>query len=204
MVIPSRRLRACRVGASAQALCILLMALLIGGCSRPIDRPLEGARPLQPGETPEAARLAPPVLDPPSALAAAASPSPTSPVPIAVASPVASPSAGRPPVVGGLQPQPDSQIPPGPVTVSVRINAVSDITEVTLQVDGQTARPSAGGADPRSPTYSVTMDLGPGEHEARIQVRDDQGRVGGYRWKFTVQGPPTARPTAVRSPTPRR
>jgi hypothetical protein len=71
------------------------------------------------------------------------------------------------------------------------------VVEATLTVDGQTVRANSSG-DARNPTYSTTMNLSPGQHTARIQVRDDQGRLGGFSWSFTVGG------AAPVSPTPRR
>jgi hypothetical protein len=75
---------------------------------------------------------------------------------------------------------------------------MSDISEVTMTVDGQATRPTSTG-DARTPTYTLTMNLGAGQHQARIQVRDDQGRLGGYTWSFTVGSPsPAASPVGKR------
>jgi hypothetical protein len=83
------------------------------------------------------------------------------------------------------------------VTISVRVSAASEISEATLTVDGQPTRPTASG-DARTPTYSLTMNLSAGQHQARIQIRDDEGRVGGYTWSFTVGAPPPASSPATK------
>lgn len=172
--------------------CIVgLMAVI--GCTRPADRPIEGARPGREAASPEAiGSFAVPVDTP----APAASP-PAPPAP--VASPVPSPPpTGRGPVISTIQPAANATVPPGVVTISSRVSALSDIAEVTIVVDGQAVRPTATG-DPRTPTYSVTINLAAGQHQARISVRDDQGRTGGFTWTFTVADSP-ARP----SPAPKR
>jgi hypothetical protein len=68
-----------------------------------------------------------------------------------------------------------------------------------MVVDGQTSRPASAG-DARNPTYTVTTNLAAGPHSARIQVRDDQGRLGGFAWTFTAGAspPPAASPAAKR------
>jgi len=73
------------------------------------------------------------------------------------------------------------------VTISARVSATSDVSEVTMLVDGQATRPSSTG-DARNPTYTFTTPLAAGQHQARIQVRDDQGRLGGFSWTFNVGG----------------
>jgi hypothetical protein len=79
------------------------------------------------------------------------------------------------------------------------VSATSDITDVSLVVDGQATRPTSTG-DVRNATYALTSNLAAGPHSVRIQVRDDQGRLGGYAWTFTAGAspPPAASPPARR------
>lgn len=172
--------------------------LVVAGCTRPTDRPLEGARPGV--GTRETVRVAAATVEAqPSATAL-----PTSVVAVPAGSPVVvaavSPTAiGRGPIISTIQPQANAVVPAGAVTVASRISALSGIAEAILTVDGQAIRPSISG-DALNPTYSTTLSLATGPHQARIQLKDDQGRVGGYSWSFNVGG---ATP-ATSSPAPRR
>ena len=176
------------------ALAVALIGLTIAGCTRPTDRPIEGARPGRETASPDPIRTLTVAID---------TPVPMTPTVVPVASPVLSPVAsptptGRWPVISTIQPQANSTVPVGVVTISTRVSSLSDIAEATLFVDGQAARATTTG-DSRNPTYSATMSLAPGQHQARISVRDDQGRTGGFTWTFTVgDAAPRASPAPAR------
>jgi hypothetical protein len=191
---PHRRSARSKPAAHRVSVILGVLAMVAAGCTRPADRPLDGARPGS-------------VASANTTLLASASPVSTAPTQESTAipvsspppSPVASPTAtGRGPIISTIQPQSGANVPVGPVTISARISATSDVSEVTMLVDGQATRPSSTG-DARTPTYSITMPLAAGQHQARIQVRDDQGRLGGFSWTFNVGG---AAPAP--SPAPKR
>src|SRR5438132_3321354 len=87
---------------------MLLAALLLLGCSRPLDRPLEGA-PARPGSVSDLG-----LADPPATVVVPG-PSPAAPQ-AAVLAPSPSPTpavAGHNPILSGLVPAPDAQVPTG-------------------------------------------------------------------------------------------
>ncbi|MFN0074815.1 MAG: Ig-like domain-containing protein [Chloroflexota bacterium] len=174
----------------------VIFAMTAAGCTRPADRPLDGARPGSIASANSEALVSASPLSVPS-------PAPViftvAPVASPTVLPAPSPTAtGRGPIISTIQPPANANLPAGPITVSARISATSDVSEVTLLVNGQATRPSASG-DARNPTYSTSMNLPPGQHQARIQVRDDQGRVGGFSWSFTVGGgAPASSPASKR------
>jgi Bacterial Ig domain len=182
--------------ASLRVLLVLgLVAAIVVGCSRPANRPLDGARP---GSVASANNS---VVVSSSPVSIGITPEPTistAPTPALVVA--ASPTAtGRGPIVSTIQPPGNGNVPAGPVTISARVSATSDITDVSLVVDGQATRPTSTG-DVRNATYALTSNLAAGPHSVRIQVRDDQGRLGGYAWTFTAGAspPPAASPPARR------
>jgi hypothetical protein len=168
----------------------------VAGCTRPVDRPLDGARPGSVASAKDLLVSASPVSvgTTPDAVASAA------PAASPVVAPAPSPTTtGRGPIISTIQPQANANVPAGSVTISARVSAASDITEASIVVDGQATRPTSTG-DARTPTYTLTMNLSAGQHQARIQVRDDQGRLGGYSWTFTVGSlpAPAASPSSKR------
>jgi hypothetical protein len=125
------------------------------------------------------------------------------PIVAAVASPLASPSPslGRVPIISGLLPAPDSVVSPGAVTIAARISGDADLSEASLTVDGAPVQPNISRSTLRTWVLSYTARLDIGKHEARLNARDLDGRVGGYRWQFDVQVrmpiTPAARPTVA-------
>jgi hypothetical protein len=186
---------------SARLPLLLGLALLLA-CGRPAARPLEGAPPVREDYTPVARSSAPP---PTLVAAARAQPAVSLPRPIvaAVASPLASPSPslGRVPIISGLLPAPDSVVSPGAVTIAARISGDADLSEASLTVDGAPVQPNISRSTLRTWVLSYTARLDIGKHEARLNARDLDERVGGYRWQFDVQVrmpiTPAARPTVA-------
>src|SRR5919197_805201 len=102
---------------SACARLSLVGLLLTLACSRPLDRPLQGAPPVH-GEVSSGLLVEPP---PTLTVPGGAVPLPSPMVPVA---PTPSPSpalAARAPILSGLAPAPDAQVPHGPVSIAARI-----------------------------------------------------------------------------------
>ena len=131
-----------------------------------------------------------------------ASPSPS---PGIAASPAGSPGAF--PVISGLQPAPGVTLPAGDVAISARVSASSDIADIIVYIDGEPIPIDMSGPPVRVKTVSMVRAFTLGQHELRIQARDDRGQLGGYRWQFTIgtarQTAPTSapRPAAPEEPT---
>ena len=177
---------------------LLLALTLLAGCSRPVDRPLEGARPRS-SELSTDIVAAPPTLS-------SAQPAPSvSPSPLALAitpspQPAASPSPppGRNPIISGLQPARDAVVPPGAVTISARISGASDLTQATLSLNGAPLEASITRQDARTWLVSHAGRLAAGTYQARVVGTDQDGRAGGFRWQFQVAADPAASPTPAR------
>ncbi|MCC6173772.1 MAG: hypothetical protein IT305_00580 [Chloroflexi bacterium] len=181
--------------------------LAVAACNAPpAERPREGAPPVAGGTPVRLAPVAPPTLAPAAGLLqpAVGSPEPSpsaaaSPSPSAAASPV--PSPGLYPVITSIQPSPGSSLPPGGVLIGARVTATSDLVDVVAFLDGEPLQIELGETSARIKAFSLVRDLNPGSHEVRVQARDDQGQLGGYRWQFTVT-PRSGGPGAAPSPRP--
>jgi hypothetical protein len=84
-------------------------------------------------------------------------------------------------------------VAPGAVTIAARISGDADLADASLAVDGAAVQPILSRSNPRTWVLSYTARLDTGRHETRLNARDLDGRVGGYRWQFEVQ---------VRTPLP--
>lgn len=169
----------------------LLGLLVVLACTRPIDRPLEGARP--PGVDAVRAVEIPPTLAPPVSTA-----TPPPPSPVVQAVPSASPSlTGRNPILSGLLPPPSAVVPPGAVTIGARVSGSSELAAATLSVNGAAVQSQITVQEPRVWLVAYTGRLDEGRHEVRLNARDQDGRSGGYTWQFDV------RPRTQPSPLPR-
>jgi hypothetical protein len=173
-------------------------------CSRPIDRPQQGAAPGS-GRAPDLRGVdVPATLSPPQLTAGVAAPSP-----IVVVALTASPSpaiAGRNPIISGLAPGQDANVPPGPVTVSARVAASSELSEASLSLNGAPVQTRVAAAGPLIWQVSYSGDLAAGTYAVQINARDRDGRAGGFRWQFTVGGgapPATAATTPSTAPAPK-
>jgi hypothetical protein len=191
------------------------MLLLVSCVNRAPERPREGAAPVIGGTPVRLEGGVPPTLAAPSSFSAtptplvfATDPSP-SPVPVLAASPAASP--GLYPVISSLLPAPGATLPPGDIVIGARITGSSDLTDIVAYVDGEAIPVDVGGTSVRLKVVNLVRTLAVGPHEVRIQVRDQFGQLGGYRWQFTVspggriQTEPTPRPTLdlpTRTPLP--
>ena len=182
----------------AQAVPMVLGLMVIVACTRPLDRPLEGA-PARPGS---AANLG--LTEPPPTLAVPGAPPAASPALLMLAaSPIPSPTAaGRNPILSGLAPAPDAQIPPGAVSIGARISASSELSEVAVILDGATVQPRITTFDAKNWGIAYTSKLEAGKHEVHLNAKDSDGRAGGYRWQFEVEGPVQALPTTPPLPAP--
>jgi hypothetical protein len=175
-------------------MCSLVLTL---ACSRPLDRPLEGAPPVHGAQPPAS------LVEPPPTLTAPPYSSDVPPLPPAILVPSPSPSpalAGRNPILSGLVPAPDALVPPGLVSIGARIVASTELADIVLLLDGSSVQPEVTPRDPRTWVVAYIGKLDIGKHEVRLNAKDREGRAGGYRWQFEVQPrspAPTATPPAV-------
>jgi hypothetical protein len=86
------------------------------------------------------------------------------------------------------------------VSIGARISASTDISEVSLTLNGAAVQPKVTEQSPQIWLIAYTGKLDAGKHEVRLTAKDRDGRAGGYRWQFDVESQPAARP----SPEPRR
>ena len=176
----------------------LVLAL---ACSRPLDRPLDGARPIGAGQAPSRLVEPPPTVVPPESSLTV----PPSPIVIVLGSPSPSPAttvAGRNPILSGLLPAPDALVASGSVNIGARIAASSELSEVVLLLDGAPVQPNVTPQDPKTWHVAYTGKLDVGKHEVRLNAKDSDGRAGGYRWQFDVQDkPPRLAATPLQLPT---
>jgi len=171
----------------------LLAVVLLAACAPPpVQRPREGAAPIA-GGTPVRLESAPP----PTLSAFSAPPTPTtnalieplgSASPGIGSSPGPSGSPGLSPIISGLQPAPGASLPAGDVVISARISGSADLVDVTAFVDGESVEIEPVGPAIRVKTVSFVRTFTGGNHEVRIQARDDKNQFGGYRWQFPVGG----------------
>jgi hypothetical protein len=178
---------------------VLAGALLAAACSRPVDRPRDGAAPLAPG-APVAPLLPapPPTLQPAANLLATPTPGPTTvpPTQTPVASPVRMP--GVYPILSNMQPTPGSALPPGQVVIGARVTGPSNLVEVLAFVNGEPLPVPPATPPSRTTTVSFVRQLEVGTYEVRIEARDDRGQSGDQRWQFTV-GPRQPPPVPTRA-----
>jgi len=187
---------------------LVVVVLLVACTAPPVQRPREGAPPIA-GSTPGRLESAvPPTL---SAFAAPATPTINalieplgSPAPGIGSSPAPAGSPGLSPIVSGLQPAPGATLPAGDVVISARVSGSADLVDVTAFVDGESVEIEPIGPSVRVKTISFVRTFAGGNHEIRIQARDDRNQLGGYRWQFTVGSPrqPAVAPTAVKPAPP--
>jgi hypothetical protein len=186
-------------------MCCLVLTL---ACSRPLDRPLEGAPPVRGAQPPA------PFVEPPPTLTAPAYSSDLPPPPPAIPMPSPSPSpalAGRNPILSGLLPAPDALVPPGPVSIGARIVASAELADVVLLLNGSTVQPEVTPRDLTTWVVAYTGRLDIGKHEVRLNAKDREGRAGGYRWQFEVKPrsqastptPPATQPAPTQTPASR-
>jgi hypothetical protein len=196
----------------ARLLLAALLLMVTAGCARPIDRPLEGARPARAAEDGAskvsaapptlAAKPAEPAASPTLVVAVVASPSPpvaavtASPQTVAAASPV---PPGRNPILGNLQPGNQAVVPAGTVNIGARITTTAELAEVVLTVNGVPVQPQVTQQDERTWLVAHASGLPAGSYRAHLTARDQHGRAGGFGWQFEVAGLPRASPSA-RSP----
>ncbi len=117
----------------------------------------------------------------------AATPTPVSTEVPTVETPTARPTAaGRAPWILLPQPEPGAQMPRGPIVVAARGRGDAPIADLRLELDGAALHAQI---EQRSDSIwlaqaSTTVTSGP--HAARAVVTDAGGRVGAYRWSFSV------------------
>lgn len=184
-------------------------ALLLAACDRtgpPPERPREGARPaIAAGSS--ARSGPPPTLAPAAALRITPTPMPAptvaSPSPVAGLSPVAtgpSPSPSIYPIISNLQPAPGATLPVGDVVIGARVTTSMDLVDLVLILNDEAVPQDVSRPNERVKTVSMVRSLAAGTYDVRVQARDQQGQLGGYRWQFTVG---SGRRQAGATPPPR-
>jgi hypothetical protein len=114
-----------------------------------------------------------------------ATPQPT-PVPPASPTPAPTAASGRAPWVLLPQPEPGARVPRGAIVVAACGRGDAPIADIRLELDGAALHAQI---EQRSDSIwlaqaSTTVDAG--SHAARAVVTDAGGRVGAYRWSFSV------------------
>ena len=171
-----------------------LVALLAGGCARPPERPLDGARPLEgarPGSTGGASAQAgpPPTLASAASLRTTPTPAPTATLPLPSPLPVAgaaSPSPSVYPIVSNFQPAPGASLPAGDVVVGARVTTSTELVELVVFLNDEPIPQDLSRPSERVRGVSLVRTLAAGAYEVRIQARDRLGQLGEYRWQFNV------------------
>jgi hypothetical protein len=162
-------------------LALLLTALLLVACSRPIERPRDGAqvdisgRSFQPDS-------GPPTLVPPSREPARVPPTVRIQPPTVESTAV----AARPPEIKQLDPLPDAQVFAGNVRFMMQITATSALSEVLASLDGSQVRPVIGQRSATLWSVSFVRNLQPGTHQVQVHARDQGGLSGQLDWRFEV------------------
>ena len=133
-----------------------------------------------------------------------------------------SPSPSIYPIISNLQPAPGATLPIGDVVIGARVTTSTDLSDLVLTLNDEVVPQDVSRPGERVKAVSMVRSLAAGTYEVRVQARDQQGQVGGYRWQFTVGsgarragatplprptlavptiGPP-ARPALFRTPLP--
>jgi hypothetical protein len=104
-----------------------------------------------------------------------------------------------PPIVRTIAPGANAHVPAGaPVTLSaVLVGRGADLATTSLAVDGADTGAQIDKRSPRDWTIHASQPLAPGQHTARVLVRDASGANGGFTWQFVVgedDPPPSAKP----------
>ena len=103
---------------------------------------------------------------------------------------VTSPSTGdnKPdlPSFQALTPAPFSTVSPGDVTISSEITAQSNLTGVTMTLNGQVITPQFSGVLGTDVIASATRSLTPGTYTVTMTATDSNGRAFDAQWDFVV------------------
>ncbi|MGE3269860.1 MAG: hypothetical protein AB7P40_14000 [Chloroflexota bacterium] len=167
----------------------LMLTLLVACEQRPVERPLEGARPVVGGTSVRLENIVPPTLAPALSLVSTQTPTPAqeaapSPSPGLVANPASSP--GIAPIISGLLPAPGAMVPAGDVVVAARVTGSSKLVDIMAIIDDEPVPIDLGAREVWVKALSLVRTFAVGTHEIRIQARDERGQIGGYRWQFNV------------------
>jgi hypothetical protein len=97
-----------------------------------------------------------------------------------------SPSPSIYPIISNLQPAPGATLPIGDVVIGARVTTAMDLVELVLSLNDEPVPHDVSRPGERVKTVSMVRSLAAGTYDVRVQARDQQGQVGGYRWQFTV------------------
>lgn len=93
------------------------------------------------------------------------------------------------PSVSSVSPAPNSEAPPGIVTIQAHVEAGRPIQQVTLWLNGNEARPAVQVNNSRSWSLRYQAELPRGTHEASVVVTDSSGEIEEHVWSFIAAGP---------------
>jgi hypothetical protein len=156
-----------------------LLTLVLAACARPIDRPLDGAPPVETQGRVFHSDSGPPTLVPPTRaptrLLPTLAPPPATPTPIA-----------RPPLIQQRDPLPNGQVFAGNVRFTLQVTASAALDDVSAALDGQDVQPHVDRREPQTWWVSFVRGLEPGTHEVNVQARDRAGLSSTLHWQFQV------------------
>jgi hypothetical protein len=173
---------------------VRLTAVAVGPAATATPRPAVAPTLATAAPTPTLATAAPtPTPAPQARLSPTPAPSPSpapqaqaspTPAPQAQASPTPAPADGRAPWILLPQPAPGGKVQAGQTTIEARGRGDAPIANMRLELDGAAL---SGTLEQRSDSVwriAASTKVGPGQHNVRATITDDQGRTGGYRWSF--------------------
>jgi hypothetical protein len=146
----------------------------------------------------------PPTLAPPTAIPS----NPDRREPQTPHSATATPALANRPILRAVQPAPNAEVFGNEIRMSVQVQGINKLVEVTATLNGEPRSLEVMGRDERNWTAFFNEKLAPGEHEVRMVARDERGLSGGARWQFRVvpesERPPSPTPVATAALGPAR
>lgn len=107
------------------------------------------------------------------------------------------------PVISNLAPRPNSETPPGPVTIKATVNSnAQPIQRVVMTIDGSLVEPAVIVQNDHVWVVTFTAVLRRGKHEVRVEMIDEAGKRNGHAWSFTAAGPRLAPTVTFAGPAP--
>lgn len=107
------------------------------------------------------------------------------------------------PAISNLAPKPNSETPPGPVTIQATVNSnAQPIRRVVMTLDGAVVEPAVTVKSDHVWVVTFTAVLRRGQHEVRVDMIDQAGHRDGHTWSFTAAGPRLAPTVTFTGPNP--
>lgn len=107
------------------------------------------------------------------------------------------------PAISNLSPRPNTETPPGPVTIRATVASnAQPIRRVIMTIDGAIVEPAVSVQSDHVWVVTFTAVLRRGPHEVRVDVIDEAGQRDGHAWSFTAAGPRIAPTVTFTGPLP--